>query len=99
MIINNYYMTRLTEEDRTFIMGFIANNQASNLPLVDLKAKKTIQRDFNKVYDDKEDIVFYGSEGHYYSNAFCKIDENIYILTYYLDDLTSYAHYISGYEK
>lgn len=91
-------MTHLTEVERKYINDFIETNQASKLPLVDLKAKKTIKRDFNKVHNNEEEIVFYGSEGHNYSNAFCKINEKYYILTYNFTDLISYANYVNGYE-
>ena len=91
-------MTQLTEANKKYITDFIANNQASKLPLVDLKAKNTIKKDFNKIHNHEQDIVFYGSEGHTYSNAFCKINQNYYILTYNFTDLIRYAHYVPGYE-
>ena len=91
-------MTLLTEENRKHIIDFIANNQAGKLPLVDLKAKKTIKRDFKKVHNNEEELVFYGYEGHTYSNAFCKINNKFYILTYNFTDLISYADYVPGYE-
>jgi len=93
-----YNMTQLNEANRKYISDFIQNNNPSKLPLVDLKARKTIKRDFNSVHNNEQEIVFYGFEGHTYSNAFCKINENYYILTYNFTDLVRYAHYVPGYE-
>jgi len=92
-------MYNLSETDKQFISNFIINNKASNLPLIDLKAKKTIKKSFSKVFCNEADLIFYGSDGQYYTHALCKIDDKFYILTFYFDDLVNYAHYITGYEE
>lgn len=92
-------MPQYTEEERIFINNFISTNEPSKLPLIDLKSRKTIKKNFSKVHNNHDEYIYFGSEGHYYSNMFCKINGNLYILTYYCEDLISYANYIYGYEE
>jgi len=92
-------MVQLTDEDKEFIIKFIENNEASKLPLIDLKAKRTIKKNFNKIHNNIDNFIIYGSEGHYYNNAVCKINDKLYILTYNLSELVKYAYYVSGYEE
>jgi hypothetical protein len=92
-------MSQFTEEERNLINDFILNNKPEKLPLIDLKSKKTIKKNFNKVHTNQAEYILFGSEGHYYSNIFCKINGNSYVLTYYFEDLIKYADYIPGYEE
>lgn len=92
-------MVQLNEEKKQYIIEFIKNNKPQPLPLIDIKAKKTLKINFNKVHNNEEDFVIYGSEGHYYTNAFCKINDKLYILTFNMENLISYADYKNDYEN
>ncbi len=89
-------------DTKQYIIEFITYNEPSKLPLIDLKVKKEREKlisDFNKVLYGNEEIVTYGSEGWFYSNSICRVNDQLYILTIELGYLVRYAHYVDDYEK
>ncbi len=91
-------MSMLSNEQRENINNFIANNNPTKLPLIDLKARKTIKRTFENFMNNNHDLIIFGSEGFSYSNGFYRNNNNIYVVTFNYDKLESYALYEEGYE-
>lgn len=93
-------MVKLTNQEKERINNFIGNNMPTELPHVDLKAKrnKTIKRHFKSILDKNEDLVVFGYEGFSYTNAFYKLNNKLYVVTFDYNDVLKYALYVQGYE-
>jgi len=85
-------MSILKDNDKKIIKDFISNNPFSQHPLIDLRTHNNVITNLNNFINNTHDFIVFGSSGHYRSNAFCKIDNVIYILTYYFDDLIEYSY-------
>jgi hypothetical protein len=89
--------TVLSTKQRNEINNFIKENKPSKLPLIDIKAKKTIIHDFKRILSNPYKMVVFGSEGFSYSNAFYMNDNILYVITLNYGEIESYAFYKDGY--
>jgi hypothetical protein len=91
-------MVTLTYDIKKTIDDFIKNNKPTNLPLIDLKVKKSIKNKFNKFIKTNDDLMIFGSEGFSYSNGFYRSNNKLYVVTFDYSDIIKYALYVEGYE-